>query len=209
MSSHGTAARARQAFSRVELPAGVIARLPYHLLVMCALLCAPVSASFIAPYSVDSFTLTNTGADGTFATLDGGLTAVLTGGNSGSGFPGMTDATIAATVAGTVRFRWSYFSLDEPTYDFAGYILDGEFTLLANATGFFGNVVLPVTAGQVFGFRVSTWDNTFEPGILTISDFSGPGAAVSGVPEPATGAMVLMAAAAAVLLGRARGRGAR
>jgi hypothetical protein len=42
------------------------------------------------------------------------------------------------------------------------------------------------TAGQQFGFRVSTFDNTGEPGMLTISNFNGPNAASSAVPEPSS-----------------------
>jgi hypothetical protein len=123
--------------------------------------------------------------DGSVTTPDGGVSMVLTGGNSGSALSGTTDFIISAPAAGTVAFDWSYSSLDAQAADNAGYLLDNNFAQLADTDGEFGTATFFVNAGEKFGFRVGTVDNTGEPGILTISNFSAP------VPEPGTGPMVL------------------
>ena len=155
-------------------------------------------ASFTAPYALSNFMLNNSSVcaldvpNGTATTPDNGLTVVLTGSNSGSGCAGTTDLTATALAAGVVQFNYLYTSLDNPGLDFAGYLVGGSFTPLADTSGMSGSVMVPVALGQMFGFRVGTVDNTFEPGILTISGFSAPGAPITGgdVPEPGTLSLV-------------------
>ena len=163
-------------------------------------------AAFIGDYALNRFQLTNTNADGSVFTPDGGLSIVLTGGNSGSGLPGMTDFVGTATAAGTVQFHYSYSALDFPGFDFAGYLLSGAFTQVANTDGQSGNATFTVTPGLRFGFRVGTADNTGEPGILTLSNFSAPSGAGSSVPEPATAPLVCVVVAATSLASRWRAR---
>lgn len=168
-------------------------------------------AGFIGNYALNQFTLTNTNADGSAFTPDFGLSLVLTGGNNGSGDPGTTDFTRAATAAGLVQFQYSYSSLDDPgaigsPFDFAGYLLGGAFLELAHVDGQSGSAMFAVAAGQVFGFRAGTLDNLGEPGILTISNFSAPSGAA--VPEPGA-APVLLAAAAALATARRMNRTSR
>jgi hypothetical protein len=152
-------------------------------------------AAFIGDYSLNQFTLTNTNANGFVSmTPDGGF-LFLTGGNTGSGEPGTTDLTIAAHGGGIVQFDYSYSSLDFPGFDFAGYLLGSTFVQLADFDGESAQgLQFTVSSGQIFGFRVGTTDNTGEPGILTISNFSAPSGA-SSVPEPGTVPVVLIAAA--------------
>ena len=148
-------------------------------------------AAFIQNYDINNFTLTNTNGDGGAFTPDAGLTLVITGPNNGSGLPGTTDITIGSFGTGLVQFQYSYSSLDFPGFDYAGYLLGGQFMQFADTDGQSAILVLPVTIGQSFGFRVGSLDNTGEPGILTISDFNAP---VDGsVPEPATFSMLLIA----------------
>src|ERR1019366_4239715 len=143
------------------------------------------------------WTLTNTSADG-FATLTT-LGVDITGGNDGSANPGTTDLTIVAAGTGPVSFAFFYFSLDLPTLDYAGYLLGPNFFPLADTSGTSGNPSFSVLQGQSFGFRVGTADNQYEPGILSISDFSAPASpAGTNAPEPAAGAVVLAALALAV-----------
>jgi hypothetical protein len=48
-----------------------------------------------------------------------------------------------------------------------------------------GTSTFNVLAGDSFGFRIATEDNTFGPGSVTISNFSAPGPmAPTPVPEP-------------------------
>jgi hypothetical protein len=130
---------------------------------------------------------------------------MLTGSNTGSGlFPGATtDLTIAATAAGEVRFDWLYSSLDDPELDLAGYLVGSDFTALADVDGQSGSILFQVNLGETFGFRVRTIDNLFEPGVLTISNFSAPSSAAA-VPEPATLAPVLIGLAGGIAVYRRR-----
>jgi hypothetical protein len=103
-------------------------------------------------------------------TNDGGLSVVLTGGNNGSGLSGTTSLTITAPASGLVHFQFSYFTLDIPGFDSAGFLLDGVYTQLAALSGDTGTGNFAVAAGHTFGFRVETSDNQGEPGVFTISD---------------------------------------
>jgi hypothetical protein len=155
-------------------------------------------AAFIGDYALNRFTLTNTNADGSAMTPDGGLSIILTGGNTGSGQPGTTDLVTAATAAGLVQFQYSYSALDFPGFDFGGYLVGGAFSKLADTDGQSGTAMFTVNSGQTFGFRVATQDNTGEPGILTVSNFSAPSGPATSVPEPGTAPVLVMMAAAIV-----------
>lgn len=169
-------------------------------------------AGFIGYYALNNFTLTNTCTaaanpcpppDGSVTTFNNGLSAVLFGGNNGSGLSGVTDLTIAAQAAGTVQFEYSYSAFDFPGADYAGYLRGNVFTQVANITGQASPPGQPVsfnvTAGQLFGFRVGTVDNLGEPGILTISNFDVVTGPVSTVPEPGSAAMLIAGCAALVV----------
>ena len=160
-------------------------RLPICFSFILLLAAVPrADAGFIGAYSFGNFNLVNTNANGFVAlSLDGSL--VITGGNDGSGIPGMTDLSLIAPASGIVSFNYAYASLDFPGYDFAGYFTD-SFTFLANSDGGSGSATFLATVGQKFAFRVSTLDNTGEPGVLTISNFNGPNATGGDVPEPST-----------------------
>jgi hypothetical protein len=67
--------------------------------------------------------------------------------------------------------------LDLPTFDYAGYLLNGVFVQLADTDGESGLTQFNVSLGETFGLRVGTVDNEGEPGILTVSS-------VGSVPEP-------------------------
>lgn len=187
----------------------------------CALACMflftlPAQASFIGVYSLARFTLTNSdltggtsGTNGFAISPDGGLSVILTGGNSGSGLAGITDLVINAAASGLVHFEYSYSSLDSAGFDFSGYLLTGNFFPLSDTNGMCnaapcpGAVQFAVSVGQSFGFRVETMDNQGEPGILTISGFDAPGSDTP-LPEPGNGGamVVLFAASAAARLWR-------
>jgi hypothetical protein len=175
-------------------------------LALCTLLAPNAKADFVDYYAVSNFTLTNidyfgfdAGTNGSVVTLDGGLSAILIGGDSGSGFGGETDWLINAAASGVVQFTWSYASLDSPPGDWAGYMVGNTFTQLADTNGQSSGsipVTFSVTAGESFGFVVATADNTMGPGLLTISNFSAPTSDISSVPEPGTLAIPLLLMAA-------------
>jgi hypothetical protein len=130
------------------------------------------------PYSLNFFVLTNSNADGTAVSPDGGISIVITGGNNGSGLSGFTDLLATATKSGAIPFQYTYSSADAPGFDWAGYVIGTQFTRLADTDGQTGFATLLVSAGQTFGFRVETDDNTGEPGVFKVSD--------STVPEPSS-----------------------
>lgn len=158
------------------------------------------TAAPVGYYSLDNFTLSNSLKTDGSAFVDDAGTLAITGGNSGSGLPGDTDLTIPALASGQVSFVYRFTTLDEPGLDFAGYLLNGVFTLLGDISGQSGIVNFPVASGETFGFRVSTFDNAGEPGILEISDFEAP------VPEANTIFFVALGLAAGLATSRMRER---
>ena len=161
-------------------------------LALAFMLVSPLGAraGMIGAYDPSLWTLTNNSADGSVTVTADGVD--ITGGNTGSGFPGTTDFQILAAGTGLVSFSFVYLSLDSPTFDYAGYLLGPNFFPLADTSGTSGSQTFAVTLGENFGFRVGTVDNQFEPGVLSISSFNAPISTVStGAPEPATGAIVL------------------
>ena len=146
--------------------------LPFCLALILGLGCAQqASAGIIEDYPFSDFTLINTNADG--LGLAGVSSLVLIGPNNGSGLPGTTDLITSAKATGTISFNYSYSTLDVwapgdfgAPFDFAGYLIGATFYQLADNDGQSGTASFAVTAGQTFGFRVASADNTYEPGIL-------------------------------------------
>ena len=164
-------------------------------------LASEARAGFIFDFAPqNAFTLVNTNADGSVNVQPNSIT--LTGGNDLSLNPGTTDYLATASTSGTVNFDWSYSSLDLPTFDFAGYLLNSNFFPLADTDGQSGTATFSVLAGQSFGLRVGTVDNSGEPGLLTVTS------PVSAVPEPGAAPILslLIAIGAVVILTRRAGR---
>ncbi|WP_013334789.1 PEP-CTERM sorting domain-containing protein [Gloeothece verrucosa] len=144
-----------------------------------------------------NWTLINTNANGSIdkSHVTSGI-VILTGGNNRSNSSGITDWTIPIDFsrAGSVQFNWSYFTLDTPGFDSAGYLLNGNYTPLAVKDGEQSTspVILTLKNGDVFGFRVATASNSDGPGELTIY-----GTYQTVVPEPLT----ILGAGTAVVIG--------
>jgi len=172
------------------------------LLLWCSnsLYASPIVVGLAGPYSLSDWALTNINADGSVSDPTSNIPFSLTGGNNGTGNDGTTDFTVLIAGTGSVAFTFSYETLDAPGFDFAGYILDGAFTQLADTADETGTRTVSVSSGQHFGFRVATIDNQGEPGILTISAFDAPAAA----PEPATAMTVIICTIALAVLSRHR-----
>ena len=171
------------------------------VLLLLGAVCAHANG-FIGPYAPGAFTLINSGGltPNGFADFPDFNTLVLTGSNDGNGeLGGTTDLVTAALGTGIFQFDWTFFTTDDPGYEFAGYLVGTNFTQFSDTNGDSGSVSTLVTAGELFGFRVGTVDNTGGPGVLTVTDFSGP----APVPEPGTFLYLL---AAAVVLAAWRGR---
>ncbi len=176
-----------------------------RLLVVCTLfVCAAGNAfanGFIAPYGPANFSLINSGgvAPNGYATFPDSNTLVLTGSNDGNGLlGGTTDLVTAALATGLFQFDWSFSTLDDPTFEYAGYIVGSNFVELADTDGESGHVSTMVLAGETIGFRAGTVDNTGGPGNLTVTDFSAPLA----TPEPGTASLLCIAVAGMLLAHR-------
>jgi hypothetical protein len=150
--------------------------------------------------------LLNTNADGYPVWSEDYLAVTLYGGSNETDAPGTTDLVTTAKGSGLVVFSWFFWCFDYPGYDWAGYLLDDAFVPVSDTHGQSGDISFAVNLGQTFGIRVETIDNWYEPGILRITDFSAPVSAGTGIPEPGTISLTVVAAAAA--LGR-KIRGAR
>ncbi len=162
----------------------------------CGVFAPQAEAGFIGSYQTSFFTLTNSNSIGSATSPDGGQSLIITGPNTGDGFAGTTDFTIVLPASGTILFQYTYSSLDDPGFDFAGYLLGGVFVQFADTNGQSGSLSIPVNQGTLFGFRLGSIDNQGEAGVLTITGFSGPQA--SAVPEPGNFGLMLVAAAAMV-----------
>ena len=142
--------------------------------------------SFTGDFEPSNWTLTNINADGStiFSSLD---TMILTGGDNGSNLPGTTDWTIPINSyrAGNISFDWSYFTLDTPGFDSAGFLLNGIYTPLAIQDGDFSTsaVSINVITGDIFGFRAATSSNSDGAPVLRVYAYPPAGVAV---PEPST-----------------------
>jgi hypothetical protein len=166
-------------------------------------------ADFIGYYAPSHFTLTNFGggiddetglpsANGKVEVFPDLLTLVLTGMNDGSAIPGYTDFTIPAAASGLFQFEYLFTTEDFPGFQYGGYLIGSEFTLLADEDGApnaSGSVSVFVNAGELIGFRAGGDGQGGLPGVLTVTEFSAP------VPEPGT-LQLLLIASGAVVAGR-------
>ena len=153
---------------------------------------------FTGGYSFSNFTLTNAGGQfpNGYASSPDSNTVILTGSDDGSGLAGATDLTIVALGDGLFQFSYDYTTLDifqDPASDPAGYLVAGTFYPFVDPNIYSGAVAVPVVSGDVIGFRVATTDNSFGPGVLTITDFNAP---LAPVPEPGALPLLLIGAMA-------------
>jgi len=116
---------------------------------------------------------------------------------------------------------------DDPGYDFAGFLRNGNFVRFTDTIEplasrvpyvnpdngallgpgvlgsnlpdiYFGDLLMPIVLGEVFGFRVGSQDNLFLPGVLTLSNINfTPNASITEVvtptPEPGSWPLMLVA----------------
>src|SRR5690606_22612498 len=101
-------------------------------------------------------------------------TAIIVGGNNGSGTSGTTSLQVAITQTTSISFDWLYQTDDTPQYDSFGYTLNGTYTALSTTSGNpqNGTLSLNLTASDVFSFTTYTADNQFGAATGTITNFS-------------------------------------
>ena len=157
-------------------------------------------ADFSGPYDHANWTFTQAGDSSFSANL---TTLVLNGSKDGTTLNATTTYEIAADASGVVSFDWDYASTDSLNWDYAGFTLNGVFSTLAfNSTTGNGSFSTSVSAGDIIGFFVLSQDSKDGPGVLTISNFSGPVA----VPEPGSLGLIALGTVGGVLGFRRRRR---
>jgi hypothetical protein len=122
-----------------------------------------------------------------------------------SGEWGSVDFFIQVPRSGTFSFDWSWqsFDVDVDGYDFSYYNINNDYVFLSGTGGTSGSISVPVSAGDVIGWRVEATDSRWGPGLLVISNFSAP------VPEPAALLLTSVATGLSVLVVRWRRRSVR
>jgi len=173
---------------------------------LCAIVAPPAHAGFIGSFAAGNFTFSDLGGvfpDGS-AVFPDTNTLILTGSNDGSGLDSSTQLTLTVPVTGLFRFDYVFLNM-VPAFGtdplpHGGYLLapslaqlsdPGSFVELSDAFGGSGSVLVPLTAGEVFGFAV-IGDNTGGPGVLTVTNFTA-------TPEPGTAQLLFVAVAVAAL----------
>ncbi|MGY6555395.1 MAG: S8 family serine peptidase, partial [Wenzhouxiangella sp.] len=131
---------------------------------------------FAGDFAPEAWTLVNTPGtvDGSVAMFAGPpIEMVLTGG--ANSIAGTTDWQIRIPASGTLHFSWGYESTDTGDFDGGGYVINGQYTELANNAApvpFFNQSrTVEVEANDLFAFRVRTEDGLFGPGILGVTNF--------------------------------------
>jgi len=102
------------------------------------------------------------------------FTVLTISSDNGSGAEGFTDLNVPVLADENISFDWSYTTNDGPGFDSFGYTINGVYTMLTNPGGAnnqSGSAVVPLTTGQVFGFRSQSDDGFFGPATTTISNF--------------------------------------
>lgn len=132
---------------------------------------------FEGPFDPDNWTLVNTpGNVGGSVNLNDGPPIQLFVSGGDNQVAGDTDFMIEIPADGTLNFDWGYQSGDTGEFDRGGYVINGEFTVLAfnnsQVPFFAGSREIEVSEGDVFAFRVNTTDGRFGEGILGVTNFS-------------------------------------
>ena len=116
-------------------------------------------------------------------------TVSLTSSNNGSGVYAITSMSTTASVNAVVDFSWFFETLDDANFEFLLWINAGAGEATRTLTNFVdltqsGVESFIVSAGDIFGFSIETFDNLFGPSMVDISEFSFTALAASPVPLP-------------------------
>jgi hypothetical protein len=138
---------------------------------------AAASAQFTGAYAPGSWTVTGAGGAASAVFAGDGSRLTMTGHDEGFGGQ-QINVTHAVVGSGTWSFDWTYSSINSDGFDEAYYTINGVQTFLSSGDDFgpsFGSVSVGVVAGDVIGWRVTTVDGVFGPGVLNIENFEIPG----------------------------------
>lgn len=153
----------------------------YILAILVLTVVNNLHAQFSGGYAPPQWnTSLSSGSNGSINSSGAPASVIINGSDAGAGSDINTDYTIAAISPGIWSFHWVYHTNDaDPSYDYAGIIINGSFIKLSNDVGpndQSGNYTAAyVNVGTVIGFRVQSTDNIGGNATLTISSFSPPG----------------------------------
>ncbi|MFN5907651.1 MAG: hypothetical protein ACK5TX_20175 [Planctomyces sp.] len=170
-------------------------RISLVLMSLCVFCCTADAdvLNFTGPFDVANWTqaMTN-GGDGSFDLTNAPLSVTLFGSDNGfAPIASDTRFSITPTTGWFIGFDWQYSTTDDPSWDPAGYSINGVFTQLSNDAGSqsqSGQVRnLLIVPGDVFAFEQRSVDSFFGRAQMTISSFSATVSSFSAtVPEPAS-----------------------
>ncbi|MBD3863339.1 T9SS type A sorting domain-containing protein [Olleya marilimosa] len=133
------------------------------------------NAQFSGDYAPSNWSLTGVSANSDASVDASGApnTIIFNGNNSDFGdFDDLyDDYSITVTTTGYLSFSYDWVNSDSDSYEEFYYVVNGVQTLISNGTAT-GNVnAIPVTAGEVFAFRIFTGDDCCGGGVASISSF--------------------------------------
>jgi len=99
---------------------------------------------------------------------------IVVGSNTGAGGQGFSALIVSITEDVSISFDWAHNTEDTPGFDDTGYFIDDVFFPLSDnsATIQSGSQTVALTAGQTFGFAVSTDDNGFGAATGSFTNFN-------------------------------------
>ena len=148
-------------------------------------------SGFSGEFATSNFTLNTNGGDGSVNLGGAPASIALSGSNADTNAMVDTDYTITVATDTMLSFNWSYSTEDSAaSYDPAYYVINGASNLIfddslsISGSGAVSSIVL--NAGDTFGFRVKTIDDSLGRATLTITGVVG----TNPIPEPSTYAAV-------------------
>lgn len=149
------------------------------LLMTCVLFSGfEMNAQFSGAFAPANWGTVAANSDGQTYTTNAPGNIYMTSGNNGSGLSGTNDFTITIAQTGVISFSWTYTTIDGPNYDYPQYAINNGAGITVNGYSTGGSTsqsgsqpCVPVTAGDVFRFRMYTSDNVFGAATCTFSSF--------------------------------------
>lgn len=142
------------------------------------------SAQFSGPFDPSNWTLTNVDANSDANVNTSGAPASITfnGNNSSAGGCCSLYDDYSVTIpcgdagGGTISFDYSFTNPDIESFH---YVVNGVATAVTSSTSS-GTLAIPVSAGNIFGFRIVTQDDCCGMGVLVVSNFAYSDADLTG-----------------------------
>lgn len=127
---------------------------------------------FSGYYDPANWTLSNVNSNGSVNTAGAPASIAITGSNTGTGGVGVITYSIAVQNSGNVSFNWNV-SHPDAGWDNFEYVLNGVATFITDQNTS-GSTTVPVTAGDIFAFQITSEDNGAGAPTVTITNFSNP-----------------------------------